>query len=91
MKRIAMAGNWSRRNGQKDVQPALQKYRRYLEDRMLAASTIESYLNRVKLFLLWAETDAPSTRKFESYREVLRLRNKLSSYMIVVGRSNIII
>ena len=75
-----MAGNWSRRKGQKDVQPALQSSRRYLEDRMLAASTIESYLNRVKLFLLWAETDTPSTRKFESYREVLRLRNKLSSY-----------
>ncbi len=47
---------------------------------MLAASTIESYLNRVKLFLQWAETDKPSTNQFESYREVLRKKNTLSSY-----------
>jgi hypothetical protein len=61
MKRIAMAQDWSRR-----------KYSRYLEDRMLSASTIESYLNRVKLFLEWAQTDTPSTSQFDDYREVLR-------------------
>jgi len=72
MKRIAMAQDWSRRAGQKDLQPALRKYSRYLEDRMLSASTIESYLNRVKLFLEWAQTDTPSTSQFDDYREVLR-------------------
>jgi integrase/recombinase XerD len=47
---------------------------------MLAASTIESYLNRVKLFLEWAGTNAPFTSQFDSYREILRKRNTLSSY-----------
>jgi len=80
MKRIAMAGDWSRKEGQRDIQPALRKYRRYLEDLMLANSTIESYTGRLKLFLEWAGTDAPSIGQFESYREVLRQRNTLSSY-----------
>lgn len=47
---------------------------------MLAASTIESYLNRVKLFLQRAETDTPSTSQFDGYREILRKKNSLSSY-----------
>jgi hypothetical protein len=51
MKRIAMAQDWSKKTGQVALQPSLRRYRRYLEDHMLAASTIESYLNRVKLFL----------------------------------------
>jgi len=51
MKRIAMAQDWSKKTGQVALQPALRRYRRYLEDHMLTASTIESYLNRVKLFL----------------------------------------
>ena len=80
MKRIAIAGNWSRKDAKRDIQPALRKYGRYLEDRMLANSTIESYLGRVKLFLEWAGTDAPSISQFESYREILRQKNKLSSY-----------
>jgi site-specific recombinase XerD len=80
MKRIAMAGNWSRKAGQKDTQPALRKYSRYLEDRMLASSTIESYLYRVKLFLWWAGTDTPSTSHFDDHREVLRKKNTISSY-----------
>jgi hypothetical protein len=40
MKRIAMAGNWSKKDGKIAQQPALRRYRRYLEDRLLAASTI---------------------------------------------------
>lgn len=75
-----MAQDWSKKTGQVAVQPALRRYRRYLEDRMLAASTIESYSNRVKLFLEWAETDAPSTSQFDSYREILRKKITLSSY-----------
>jgi hypothetical protein len=51
MKRIAIAQDWSHGKDPVAVQPALQRYCCYLEDRMLAASTIESYLNRVKLFL----------------------------------------
>jgi integrase/recombinase XerD len=78
MKRIATAKSWSKKTG--TIQPALVRYRRFLEDRMLAASTIESYLNRVKLFLQWAETDSPSTSQFDSYREILRKKNSLSSY-----------
>jgi hypothetical protein len=45
MKRIAMAWNWSKKDGKNALQPALRRYRRYLEDRILAASDIESYLN----------------------------------------------
>jgi len=68
MKRIAMAQDWSKkRTGQVALQPALRRYRRYLEDRMFAASIFESYLNRVKLFLEWAGTNAPSTGQFDSY------------------------
>ena len=78
MKRISTAKSWSKKTG--TIQPALVRYRRFLEDRMLAASTIESYLNRVKLFLQWAETDSPLTIQFESYREILREKNSLSSY-----------
>ncbi len=55
MKRIAIVRDWTRKAGQKDMQPALRKCNPYLEDRMLFASTITSYLNRVKLFLEWAK------------------------------------
>ena len=80
MKRIAMAQDWSKKTGQVALQSALRRYRRYLEDRMLAASTIESYLNRVKLFLEWSGTDEPITSQFDGYREILRKKNTLSSY-----------
>jgi len=46
-----MAQDWCKKAGQFDVQPALRRYRRFLEDRMLAASTIENYSNGVKPFL----------------------------------------
>jgi hypothetical protein len=58
MKRIATAKSRSKKTG--TIQPALVGYRRFLEDCMLAASTIELHLNRVKLFLQWAGTDTPS-------------------------------
>jgi hypothetical protein len=68
MKRIAMVEDWSKKKtGQVALQPALRRYRRYLEDRMLAASIFESHLNRVKLFLEWSGTDTPSTSSFDSY------------------------
>jgi len=75
MKRIAISRNWSRRANQRDIQPALSMYSRYLEDCMLAASTIESNLDRVKLFLEWSGTEMPSSN---SYREVLRKKNTSS-------------
>jgi hypothetical protein len=75
MKRIAMAGNWSRKANKIALQPALRRYRPYLEDRILAASTNESYLNKVKLFLDRGETDTPSTSQFDSHQEILRNKN----------------
>ena len=62
-----MAQDWSKKTGQVALQPALRRYRRNLEDHMLAASTIEGYLNRVKLFLEWSGTNAPSTSQFDGY------------------------
>jgi integrase/recombinase XerD len=79
MERIAIAKDWSKKKGG-PIQPALARYRRYLEDRGLAASTTASYLGRLKLFLEWAGTDKPTPGEFESYREVLRQKNSLSSY-----------
>ena len=67
MRRIAIAKNWVEEDKIAQIQPALRRYRRYLEDRRLAASTIESYLGRLKLFLQWAETDAPTPGQFEFY------------------------
>ncbi len=51
-----MARDWCKMDDQVAVQPDLRRYRCYLEDRILAASTIESYLDRVKLFLKLTET-----------------------------------
>ncbi len=53
---------------------------------MLAASTIESYMIRVKLFLEWANTDTPTTNRFESYREALRKR--ISNWIFASLRAN---
>jgi hypothetical protein len=59
VKRIVKAKDWPKKSSMVDLQPVLRRYQRYLEDRMLAASTIESYMNRVKLFLEGAKTDTP--------------------------------
>jgi hypothetical protein len=90
MTRIAMSGIWSKKASKIAIQPASRRYRRYLEDHMLAASTIESYLNRVKLFLEWAETDMPSTSQFDDYRKYYEKIINQVLIIIAAGLSNTI-
>ncbi len=64
------------------MKPALRKYSRYLEDRMLAASTIESYLNRVKLFLCGLERMHINQPDFHLF--VISLRYIFNIFLIFI-------
>ena len=49
----------------------MQRYRRYLEDKGLRASTIPMYVLRVTKYLEFSETDSPSADDFARFRDQL--------------------
>ena len=63
--------NWKREIGKEDLKPAVQRYRRYLEDKGLRASTIPMYVLRVTKYLEFSETDSPSADDFARFRDQL--------------------
>jgi integrase/recombinase XerD len=64
--------DWTRGVASYDLKPALKRYGRYLEDRGLRRSTIESYVFRLGKFLEFAQDDTPQVEDFARFRETLR-------------------
>ncbi len=76
--------DWSRDIKNIDLNPALKKYRRYLESLGFSSDTIESYLFRCKKYLEFAKTDQPSEEDFARFRDYLQdkklARNTMNNY-----------
>ena len=77
MPKKRMDVNWKREISKDDLKPAVQRFKRYIEDKGLRASTIPMYVFRVSKYLEFAETDSPSTNDFARFRDDLHDR-KLS-------------
>ena len=69
--------NWKREIGKEDIKPALKRYRRYLEDNGLRASTIPMYVSHASKYLEFIGTDSPCADDFARFRDHLHDR-KLS-------------
>jgi hypothetical protein len=50
--------NWNREIGKEDLKPPVKRYRRYLEDNGLRASTIPMYVLHVSKYLEFCGTDS---------------------------------
>ena len=73
----AVGVNWRREIGKEDIKPALKRYRRYLEDNGLRASTIPMYVLHASKYLEFIGTDSPCADDFARFRDHLHDR-KLS-------------
>jgi integrase/recombinase XerD len=67
--------NWAITPFAVNLKPALIRFRRYLNDIGLRASTIESYVIRVNKFLDFAQSDNPPVIAFEEFRDQLHSKN----------------
>lgn len=76
--------DWSRDVKGNDLEYALRKYRRNLENLGFSNQTIESYLFRCRKYLEFAETDQPSEEDFAKFRDYLQdkrlARNTMNNY-----------
>jgi integrase/recombinase XerD len=69
--------DWKKEIGKDDLNPAIKRYKRYLEDCGLRASTIPMYLLHVTKYLEFSQTDTPCADDFARFRDYL-LDMKLS-------------
>jgi integrase/recombinase XerD len=60
-----------------DIKPAVRRFRRYLEENGLRASTIPMYVSRVSKYLEFSQKESPSSEDFVRFRDHL-LDMKLS-------------
>ncbi|MCJ7443438.1 MAG: site-specific integrase [Methanotrichaceae archaeon] len=76
--------DWSRDHEASDIEPALGRYKRFLEGIGFSEQTIESYVRRVRKYLEFVKNDQPSVEEFDQFRDCLlakRLsRNTLNNY-----------
>ena len=71
MPKKRMDVNWKREIGKEDLKPAVQRYKRYLEDNGLRASTVPMYVLRASKYLEFSETDSPNADDFARFRDHL--------------------
>ena len=73
-----------------DFEPALRRYRRYLEDNGLQRSTIEMYVFRVGKYLEFAKTEIPSSEDFEMFRDAILekdlSRSTINNYLFSIKK-----
>ena len=90
MPKKRMETNWEREIGTDDLNPALKRYARYLEEIGLRDSTISSYVFRVGKFLEFAQDDAPIVEDFTRFRETLQdkrlSRSLINNYCFAIKR-----
>lgn len=72
MARKRLSVDWTRGATADDIKPALKRYSRYLEDKGLRKSTIESYVFRVGKFLEFTQDDTPQAEDLARFRETIR-------------------
>lgn len=58
-----------------DFEPALKRFRRYLEDRGYRKSSIEGYVGNISRYLKFAGTETPSREDRERFRDMLHASN----------------
>jgi integrase/recombinase XerD len=63
--------NWSIRNGEDEIEQAVERYRRYLENKGFRPTTIGVYSANLRLYLKFAGTDRPSENDLKAFRESL--------------------
>jgi len=65
--------NWEIKNTT-DFEPALKRFRRYLEGQGMREATVTGYLGNVGRYLKFAKSDRPSNQDLESFRDNLAER-----------------
>lgn len=87
--------DWSRDVNKADLEPALRKYRRYLENLGFSDQTIESYIFRCGKYLEFAGTDQPSKEDFAKFRDYLQdkrlARNTMNNYGFATRKYHLLI
>jgi hypothetical protein len=82
--------NW-KKIGKEDLKPAMKRYRRYLEDKGLRASTIPMYVLHVSKYLEFCGTDSPCADDFARFRDLLHdrklSRSTINNYSFSVKRA----
>jgi hypothetical protein len=71
LQEIELISNWKIRNGEDQIEYALRRYRRYLENKGFRSTTIAAYAENVRRYLHFAGTDRPSDTALTSFRESL--------------------
>ena len=66
--------NWKCGTNLEDLKPAIKRFRRYLEDNGLRASTIPMYILSASKYLEFSETDLPNADDFAKFRDHLHDR-----------------
>lgn len=66
-----MRPNWSIRNGEDEIEQAVERYRRYLENKGFRPTTIGVYSANLRLYLKFAGTERPSENDLKAFRESL--------------------
>jgi hypothetical protein len=82
MPKKRMETHWDRGDGTNDINPALKRYARYLEEVGLRDSTISSYVFRVGKFLEFGQTDTPQVEDFTRFRETFYGKSSLEVRLI---------
>ncbi len=57
-----------------DFEPALKRFRRYLEGQGMRKATVTGYLGNVRRYLKFAQSDRPSNQDLELFRDILAER-----------------
>lgn len=82
--------DWNRHAHGVDVDPALRRYTRYLENAGFSPATIQSHKYRVKKYLEFSKTDKPNEADFAQFRDYLLgrklARNTLNNYGFATRR-----
>ncbi|MEI6103041.1 MAG: tyrosine-type recombinase/integrase [Methanothrix sp.] len=87
--------DWSRDAKKADLEPALRKFQRYLENLGFSTPTIESYLFRCKKYLEFSQTDQPTEKNFAEFRDYLQdkrlARNTMNNYGFATRKYHLMI
>ncbi len=66
-----MKPDWRIRNSEDEIDRAMERYRRYLENKGFRPTTIKVYSANLRLYLRFAGTDRPSEVDLKAFRERL--------------------
>jgi hypothetical protein len=76
--------DWNREIGKEDLKPAVKRYRRYLEDKGLRASTIPMYVLHVSKYLEFVKQIHPVQMILPDFAIYSMIRNCLEVLSIII-------